>query len=266
MAAGEPVLLAELTWPQIQALISGGEMISVLPVGATEQHGRHLATGTDSILAEEICRAASARTGAPLLPTLWAGSSDAHTAIWPGTFSLGPRLLIDVVVGLGRWVESSGFERLLIVNAHVGNAGPLAVAVDELRSAGKLRAGVLHWFELTEEIARRVRADAVDWHAHAAETSLMLHLRPELVHREEVRDDPDRTGELVLSYTVAETSMDGTTGAPSQGSAEQGRDLFELVVAALTARIATARTEVPPISDGVDRKSADLPGASQRRE
>jgi creatinine amidohydrolase len=83
------------------------------------------------VIAEELCRAASIRTGVPVLPALWSGSSDAHTDKWPGTFSLGPLLLVDVVVALARLVSSCGFGRLLIVNAHVGNVGPLAVAVDE---------------------------------------------------------------------------------------------------------------------------------------
>ena len=248
MAPGDPRLLAEMTWPMIRALVEDGENLCVLPVGATEQHGRHLPTGTDTMIAERLCRAASARTGVPVLPVVSVGSSNAHTTAWPGTFSLGPRLLIDVLLALAPWVRGCGFTRLLIVNAHVGNAAPLAVAVDELRSAGELRVGVIHWFELNDEIARRVTFDAQDWHAHAAETSLMLHLHPDLVHRDQVADDADRTDGLVLSYTVAETSRSGTTGAPSQGSAEQGAELFELVVDALAERIEAARSESPPIA------------------
>jgi creatinine amidohydrolase len=215
-------------------------------VGAVEQHGRHLPASTDTDIATAVCRAASARTGAPLLPTLWAGSSQAHTTAWPGTLSLSPRLLIDVVVELATWIRASGFTRLLLVNAHVGNAAPLRVAVDEIRARGELRVGLVSWYELTPEIAAEVTADADDWHAHAAETSLMLHLRPELVDRDEIRDDEDRTGDLVLSYTVAETSREGLTGAPSRASAEQGAALFEAVITALAERIERARTEEPP--------------------
>jgi len=215
-------------------------------VGAVEQHGCHLPASTDTDIATAVCRAASARTGAPLLPTLWAGSSQAHTTAWPGTLSLSPRLLIDVVVELATWIRASGFTRLLLVNAHVGNAAPLRVAVDEIRARGELRVGLVSWYELTPEIAAEVTADADDWHAHAAETSLMLHLRPELVDRDEIRDDEDRTGDLVLSYTVAETSREGLTGAPSRASAEQGAALFEAVITALAERIERARTEEPP--------------------
>lgn len=246
MTAG-PRLLAELTWPQIAELVAAGEELCLLPVGATEQHGPHLPVATDTEIAEAVCREASRRTGVPLLPTLWATSSQAHTTAWPGTLSLPPRLLVDVVVELSRWVRASGFTKLLLLNAHVGNAAPLRVAVDEIRARGDLRTGLLHWYELTPEIAAEVTADADDWHAHAAETSLMLHLRPELVDLSQVRDDPDRTDGLVLSYTVAETSREGLTGKPSSASAEQGARLFEAVVAALVERIQTARTEEPPL-------------------
>lgn len=246
MATRNPQLLAAMTWPQIRSLVTD-QKLCVLPVGATEQHGRHLATGTDTVIAESICQAASARTGVPVLPTVSVTSSNAHTARWPGTFSLGPRLLIEVLLAMAGWVKGCGFERLLIVNAHVGNVGPLAVAADELRFVGDLRVGVVHWFSLSHEIAARVTADAADWHAHAAETSLMLHLRPDLVQTEQIDDDPDRTRDLVLGYTVAETSRAGTTGAPSLGSAQDGAELFELIIDTLVARIETARCEQPPI-------------------
>jgi creatinine amidohydrolase len=218
----------------------------VLPVGATEQHGPHLPVSTDTDIAEAVCHEASRRTGAPVLPTVWAASSQAHTTKWPGTLSLSPRLLVDVVVELSRWVRASGFKKLLIVNGHVGNAGPLRVAADEIRARGDLRVGILNWYDLTDEIAAEVTADADDWHAHSAETALMLHLRGELVETTEARDDPDRTVGLVLSYTVAETSREGITGAPTRATAEQGAALFEAVVRALSERIERARNEPPP--------------------
>jgi creatinine amidohydrolase len=250
MSSGEPVLLADLAWPAIADCVRGGEALCLLPVGATEQHGPHLPASTDTDIATAICHGASRLTQAPVLPTLPFGASQAHTAKWPGTLSLPPRVLIDVVVSLARWVRASGFAKLLLVNAHVGNVAPLRVAVDEIRAAGELRAGLVSWYELTGEIHAEVRSDAEDWHAHAAETSLMLHLRPERVDLGSVRDDPDRTGELVFSYTVAETSREGLTGAPSRGSTEAGTRLFEAAVGALAQRIERGRHEEPPSLDG----------------
>jgi creatinine amidohydrolase len=247
MATERGRLLEELTWPAVAALIDEGHDLALLPVGATEQHGRHLPLSTDSEIAAAVCREASRRTGVPVLPTVQIGSSGAHTEKWPGTLSLPPRLLVDVVVELARWVRAAGFRKLLVVNAHVGNAAALKIAVEEVRAQGELRIGLADWYRLTPEIAAVVTADADDWHAHAAETSLMLHLRPDLVRREEIRDDPDRTEGLVFSYTVAETSVDGLTGAPSRGTAEDGARLFDAVAAALADRIERARTEAPPL-------------------
>jgi creatinine amidohydrolase len=246
MSRTEPVLLADLSWPAIAALVDGGEALCLLPVGATEQHGPHLPASTDTDIATAVCHEASRLTGAPVLPTLPFGSSQAHTTKWPGTLSLAPRVLIDVVVSLARWVRASGFAKLLLVNGHVGNVAPLRVAVDEIRAGGELRTGLVSWYELTAEIDAQVRSDADDWHAHAAETSLMLHLRPELVDLGNARDDPDRTGNQVFSYTVAETSREGLTGAPSRGSADAGARLLEAAAAALAERIERGRLEQPP--------------------
>lgn len=246
MNNANPRLLAELTWPAIESLVASGEQLCLLPVGATEQHGRHLPCSTDTEIATAICNEASRRTGVPVLPALAIGSSQAHTTKWPGTLSLSPRLVVEVLVEIARWVKASGFTKLLIVNAHVGNVGPVRVAVDEIRHASELRVGWVNWYELTRDVAGAVSADADDWHANAAETSLMLHLRPELVDRGEIRDDPDRTADLLFSYTVAETSVDGLTGAPSRGTADEGARLLEATATALAARIERARDERPP--------------------
>lgn len=241
----QPVRLAELTSPRIRALIEEGQNLCVLPVGATEQHGPHLPVGTDTLIATALCEEASARSGVPLLPALWVSSSHAHTTAWPGTISLRPRDVIGLVVEIGSWVAASGFAKLLVVNAHVGNAGVLKVAVDELRDAGDVRPGLINWYEL-DEVKATVSADAADWHANAAETALLLHLRPELVDREAIRDDPDRTRDLILSYTVRETSKEGQTGSPSSATAADGARLFAAAAAALTDRFERARAESPP--------------------
>jgi creatinine amidohydrolase len=249
MVAEGPTLLAELTWPAIERLVQGGETLCLLPVGATEQHGRHLPASTDTAIGEAICHGASRATGVPVLPALAIASSGAHTTAWPGTLSLTPRTLIQVVVEIAGWVRASGFERLLVVNSHVGNVAPLKVAVGELRDEGVVRAGAINWWQLTPEIEAELSADAGDWHANAAETALMLHLRPELVETGEIRDDPDRTDGLVLGYTVAETSRDGLTGAPSRATEAAGARLYDAAVAALADVVERARREQPPLLD-----------------
>ena len=80
---------ASLTKDEIGDAAEAGA-VAVLPVGATEQHGRHLTTGTDTLLAEEVAVRAGEQTGDIVLPALPYGCSLGHTARWPGTLSLLP--------------------------------------------------------------------------------------------------------------------------------------------------------------------------------
>ena len=60
-------------WPELR-LIDGSD-VGLVPVGATEQHGPHLPTATDTIIASALCDQVSARTGALVLPAIPVGAS-----------------------------------------------------------------------------------------------------------------------------------------------------------------------------------------------
>jgi creatinine amidohydrolase len=92
------------------------EPIVLLPVGATEQHGPHLPTGTDTILAKALSDAVSARTGAVILPPLPIGCSYFHGTELAGTLALSSLQLISAVEAALTWASNSGFRRFLIGN------------------------------------------------------------------------------------------------------------------------------------------------------
>src|ERR1700755_3575611 len=96
------------TSPEIGRQIRSGMDLAVLPIGATEQHGPHLATGTDTISAEFVAREAAARTGVLVLPAIPYGGSLGHTDRWPGTVSLTPVTLTQLVLEVARWALRSG--------------------------------------------------------------------------------------------------------------------------------------------------------------
>lgn len=246
-----PVVLENLAWPEIAELRGRHGGLLLLPLGATEQHGPHLPVAMDTLLAEEVCAAASARTGVPVMSALRFTVSQGHTAKWPGTFSLGHGTFIAVLRELADWAARTGWKRLLLVNAHFGNDAPARVAVDQVRldQLGRLQVGLVHVFELGEGTWRAYTDDAADLHANRAETSLMLHLCPQLVHRDRLAgvDDPDRTVGGVFSHPVAQTSLNGVTGRPSEATAEEGGRLFEAMVGELVERIGRAVNEEPPL-------------------
>lgn len=246
-----PVILENLAWPEIAELREKNGGLLLLPLGATEQHGPHLPVAMDTLLAESVCHAASEKTGVPVMSALRYTVSQGHTPKWPGTFSLRHETFISTLRDIAAWAVATGWKRILFVNAHFGNDAPARVAVDQLRLAylGKLQVGLVHVFQLNEAIWGSYTSDAGDLHANRAETSLMLHLYPELVHldRLQAADDPDRTEGTVFSYPVAQTSLNGVTGTPSEATAEEGETLFAAMVATLVKKVTAGITEEPPL-------------------
>jgi creatinine amidohydrolase len=237
------VIWSESTSEEIGGAAADG-LVAVLPVGAVEQHGPHLPTGTDALLAEHAARAACSRTGDMLLPTLSLGCSLGHTHRWPGTLSLTPATLTLVVLELGRWVHASGFRRLLLVNAHATNGPPCQSALLQLRyELPDLLVRFVSVFDLTPEIAARYRSDADDFHANEAETSLVLHVAPQQVRIDRAVDEEDRTPGRIWQYAMPAVSRSGVVGAPSRAEVGSGESLLELVVTALEAILSRARTE-----------------------
>jgi creatinine amidohydrolase len=226
--------------------------VGIVPVGAVEQHGPHLPTGTDTIIAEWLCRAASSQTGAIVLPSIAVANSQGHGVGLPGTFSLGPELLTKTVELYAKWAATSGLTRLLFINAHLGNAAAMGVALDNIRfHRPDLRAGVVDWWKATPDLWTLASGDGEDFHANKAETSVMLFITPQTVRTERMgsADDPDRTSELVFRYTAPSLSRNGVTGRPSEADSAFGEHLLDLAVTAICARIQQGRTEAPPLGE-----------------
>jgi len=246
-----PLLWQALTWEEIGSLRRTGVDLCLLPAGATEQHGPHLGVGMDTRNAEALCHAVSRVTGIPVLPPLAYGCSLGHSRRWPGTIALQPQTLTGTVVEIFDWLQGAGFKRLLVVNGHVGNAAPLRCAVEIIRSRwDDALVRICNVAELSPRVRAAFFADAEDWHANAAETSLMLAEDPELVRPEKLAaaDDADRTGGLVFPHPVNRTSRNGVTGFPSRATRKQGEELFRFMVEDLTALVQRALTEQPPLN------------------
>lgn len=246
--SGTPVAWEHLTWEEIPDVLarSGGTVL--LPAGGTEQHGPHLGTGVDTTIATAVCREVSARTGIPYLPPLAYGCSLGHSRRWPGTLSLTPETLIRMVSEIGDWLVASGVKRLFLVNSHVTNFAPLRCALEVLRSRHEsLQIALVATAEVSDRVRAACFADARDWHANAAETSLIQALDPAMFRPGKAADDPDRTDGLVFAHPVNRTSTNGVTGFPSRATEAAGRELFEWMVADLAALVRRGTAEQPPL-------------------
>jgi creatinine amidohydrolase len=218
------------------------EALLVLPVGSTEQHGPHLATGTDAVLAGEVARLGAEWASRPdtvlLAPTLAYGASHHHLP-FGGTLSLHVDTYALVLRDLLASAAAAGCRRVLVLNGHGGNTAPCAVAVAEAaREHGLLCASALF-----SQLLEPGTVDApVPGHAGRFETSLMLAIAADGVRVEAAAPSPGgaaRTRHRGL--TVAEPGrwqeLDGFTDRPDEASAELGASLLEACASAVAAAI-----------------------------
>jgi creatinine amidohydrolase len=244
------MLWAERTWAELPHDLAVASAAAILPVGATEQHGPHMGCGMDSVLADKLCTAVAARTKVPSLPVLPYGCSLGHSRRWPGTIPILPATLIALVKELGEGVYYSGVRRLFIVNTHVTNAAPLRCALEILRAEyDDLMVALFNSAQLSARVREFHFADAEDWHANDAETSLMLAIAPSMVRPELMAqaDDPDRTADLVFAHSVNRTSRNGVTGYPSRATEAKGQRWFDWMIEDLSELIERGLRETPPL-------------------
>lgn len=173
------------------------DAVVILTLGATEQHGSHLPSGTDSMCAQAIAAGAAEITNASgqmciVGPPVWVGYSRDHEG-FPGTLSIGHGTLSLLLVDMGVSVLANGFKRLLFLNGHGSNDRLLYYVLrdvqDSARSSSAL-AAVTYWKTSTDVLASD-RDSSAGGMAHACEleTSLMLHHHASLVHMERATDE-----------------------------------------------------------------------------
>ncbi len=236
--------------------------ILVLPIGAIEQHGPHLPFNTDLEIASRCAEAVVERVGDDL--DLWLLEPLAYTksnehAGTPGTVWLGPETLLRVLDDIGRSLAATPARKLALLNGHGGNSSLLNVACRELRLHHGLETFLLHPSlppdqggtsddpadaELASELGMGI-------HAGRAETSIMLHLRPELVHMDLAeRNVPEHLaanrhvrfgGAVTFGWLAADFGPTGVIGDPTGADAATGAGLFEGSVTQLSEALAEIR-------------------------
>ncbi|MEM7324236.1 MAG: creatininase family protein [Actinomycetota bacterium] len=232
------------------------DSILILPLGAVEQHGPHLPFSTDLVIAEECARAVVAEAGEQL--DLWLLEPLAYTksnehAGTPGTVWLGPETMLRVLDDIGRSVAATPARKLALLNGHGGNSSLLNVACRELRLNYGLEVFLLHPSlppdqggsdELdggaTAERAQARSELGMGVHAGRAETSIMLHLRPELVRMDLAeRNVPEHLdqnrhvrfgGSVTFGWLASDFGDSGTIGDPTGADDVLGAALFKLAV------------------------------------
>ena|ERR1700694_3582521 len=195
MSAKNVIEMSHLTWPEYERRLRDGSLI-VLPIGATEQHGIHLPLGTDWLTVTEMCRRIASKIGGIVAPPLAYGyRSHPRTGggdAFPGTVNLSGSTLMTLTQEVLLEFVRHGARRILVVNGHFENewfvreASYLA-AKDAVAAGKDVRILMLSWWEPEDPAYVRSLYPSDEplrpelQHAAWIETSLGLHLYPELV-------------------------------------------------------------------------------------
>ncbi len=168
--------------------------VAIIPLAAMEAHGPHLPLATDGLIVEGILDRAAERdtTKAPVycLPSLWLGASSEH-ADYAGTLSVEPELLIAQIVSIGEGLALRGVRRVLLFNAHGGNVALGNIAALKLRTEFEMLAANVHWLDFGLPGALTPPSSVQeDIHGGWVETSILLHLAPDLVKRDVATANP----------------------------------------------------------------------------
>ena len=247
--------LADLRASELPGRVSDRSTL-ILPLGAIEQHGPHLPYSTDLIVAEAAGAAAVDTFGNDLdlwlLPSLAYTKSNEHA--WnSGTFWISATTMLAVLDDLGRCAAATGAQRLVLLNGHGGNTALLGVACRELRLKYGLKTFLMHPMVPPDHGGTSTTSElGMGIHAGLDETSMLLHLRPDLVDMSlAVRNVPERLasnkhvrfgGSVGFGWLSNDFGPSGVIGDPIGANAELGRRLFEGCIATLGEALAEVQS------------------------
>ena len=241
--------IANITKDEYLAL-DRGKVVPVIPLGSIEQHGPHLPMGTDTYQCEAIAGRAEEMEPDLMLvtPVLWVGNSVNHLG-FRAALVLDPTRYVSVLVDIGRSFIGQGFRRLLFLNGHGANVGPLVTALHQLEfdyvgTRDDLQIVGISWWSLAPDVLTEVRDSPVGagGHADEIETSLMLVAQPALVHTdryiEGARHHPHpewASYDFNAPSPILQVEMfhrgapDGVIGLPALATVQKGEELIERI-------------------------------------
>ena len=241
---------AKMTVSEIRAYLDERPSV-IVPVAVTEQHGYHLPTGTDMIIARETSKRVGANIGMLVAPDINTSFSGGQL---PGTINVNPNVVGLVVGEVLRSLVAQGARNLFVVLGHGGSENfrgldnSLKLLLRDDPAFQQVMLVLAPVWKFSRQWKRA--AEGKDWHAGWIETSCVMELAPELVQMDKLAlDDPDLVAlmrEHPDNYQVASKPVDdelvyprmaqrdeikvGVMGDPSQASPELGRELVATIV------------------------------------
>lgn len=235
MGFPETVLMERMTWSEIRKAIKDGATTVLLVAASVEQHGPHLPTGTDTLLAYDVAERVARGLGNTLVaPVIRPGCSDHHLGL-PGTFSLPKEVFKEVLREHVANLMRHGFRSIAFISSHGGNVAPMrevarslapSCAAQGVKIISAVPENVTESIEVKLQSLERlgISPEMAGIHAGYLEVAWMLACHPEHVRTSSL--EPGFVGEVDLERLLVEgitsISPNGVFGDPTGATAEAG--------------------------------------------
>lgn len=206
----------------------------IIPSGAVEVYGPHLPLGSDLIVAEKIAQMVAEELNAVVGPVVEIGESQALSA-FPGTLVAKPENLKEIYRDICESFIKWGFDKIFILNTHLGNTVPLNELLAELQDEYGIKCGSIGWWQYIPSLSKDIFTTSTP-HGHASEagTSVMLYLYPEYVDMDLASSNEslykDKYPNITKILPFNRYTDNGTIGDAQAGTAEKGKIVVDRAV------------------------------------
>jgi len=240
-------ILQDMTWPEIQEGLKTAK-VAIVPIGAQEQHGHHIAEGCDSYRAGAFCSLLAERCFPKVVvtPTVNYGVSPHHMD-FPGTITLQPETLIAILDDIVYSLKHHGIEKFLFVNGHGGNTSVISVAAEKLTRKYNVEVAHTKFVDAaTETIPAEIKSEYFG-HACEREISECLYMVPEIVRKDKIEKGDMNSSSFALKYMknpfvkvvyqFEEITNSGNIGDGTKGSYALGEKIIQEALTNMAAFI-----------------------------
>ena len=224
--------------------------VCVLPIGVLEKHGNHLPLGTDMISSRGVCEAAAKKESAVVFPYYFMGQiSEARH--FPGTVAVSHQQMMENLLAMCDEIARNGLKKILIMSGHGGNNSFLPFFAQEFPRLDRdycVYTGFIgnYSYAQRKQIMETANTNDLGQHAGISETSMIMHLRPELVHMD--TQDPKEGASLDRLDNIEKHSLftgfnwyakypAHFAGDPTGANPELGKMIFDMAVDNVAAAI-----------------------------
>ena len=235
------MLLHLSTWQEVETYLQESQGI-IIPIGSTEQHGPTGLIGTDAICAEAIAGGVGEATQAMVSPTINVGMALHHTA-FPGTISLRPSTLIQVVTDYITCLAKTGFTKFYFINGHGGNIATLKAAFSETYAhlenlqISNAQCQLANWFMCSSvyKLAKELYGDQEGSHATPSEVAVTQYIYPQSIKKASLTPEVALGHKIYGATDFRRRYPDGRMGSnPALATPEHGQQFYDLAVTELS--------------------------------